>query len=351
MRVTSSRASGFILLIATHSAFAQTDLERAAARDAASAGVTAFNAGQYAQAIDSFSRAEQLVHAPTHLLFLARAQAKVGRLVAAHESYLKIVREVLPAGAPKAFVEAQAAAEQERAPFDARLPSVTIAVQGGSSDDLDVRMDGTRLPAAMVGIPLPVDPGQHVFEARAASAQSSPVTVTLAEGGKQTVLLTLTPSSADSNSAGSGGATPASIARASNPLSDSAPAQGHAFRTGAYISFAIGAVGLGLGTAFFLKASSTRSSSDKLYDACKATSPSGTCSDPAQQQAIIAKDNSGDSQHNLGVASLIVGGIGAAAGVTLLLLDAHHARSSAQALAPRIVPVLGFREVGLLGSF
>ena len=58
-------------------AHAQTDLERATARDAANSGRAAFDAGQYERAIDSFSRAESLVHAPPHLLFLARAQAKL----------------------------------------------------------------------------------------------------------------------------------------------------------------------------------------------------------------------------------------------------------------------------------
>ncbi|HWZ87828.1 MAG TPA: hypothetical protein VNW92_03230, partial [Polyangiaceae bacterium] len=230
MRVTPSLVPGILLLSLTHSLFAQTDLERATARDAASAGVTAYNAGQYERAVDSFTRAEQLVHAPTHLLFLARAQAKLGKLVAAHENYLKVAREVLPAGAPKAFAEAQSAAEQERGALDARLPSVTIAVQGGASAELTVQMDGLKLPAAMVGIPLPVDPGPHVFQAVASTAESAPVTVTLSEGGKQTVLLTL--SASDKQAPRAAAATTQSAA--DSPAADRAPADGHTLRTAAY---------------------------------------------------------------------------------------------------------------------
>jgi len=340
MRVTSSLLSGIALLVATQSAFAQTDLERATARDAAQSGLAAFQAGRYDQAIDSFSRAEQLVHAPTHLLFLARAQAKVGKLVAAHENYLKITREALRPGAPKAFSDALTAAEQERGPLDARLPSVTIAVQGNAPSDVTVQMDGAKLPPAMVGIPLPVDPGQHVFTATAPGSTSAPVTVTLAEGGKQTVLLSMAPSSEPS-------VGPAKVSTTTDPLVDNAPPKGHALRTAAYVSFGVGAVGLGLGTVFLLKSGSTRSDSNKLFDACLADR--ANC-DTNKQNAIISKDSDADSQRNVGVASLIVGGVGVAAGVTLLILDARQ-HSTAQSSAPHVTPVLGFRSVGLVGTF
>jgi hypothetical protein len=68
MRIHSSLGwgCGVVLFLAGHAAFAQTDLERATARDAAQAGREAYDAGQYDKAIDSLSRAEQLVHAPTH---------------------------------------------------------------------------------------------------------------------------------------------------------------------------------------------------------------------------------------------------------------------------------------------
>jgi hypothetical protein len=178
MRPILSLGLGVSLFVAAHAAFAQTDLERATARDAAQAGHDAFDAGQYDKAIDQFSRAEQLVHAPTHLLYLARAQAKLGKLVAAHETYLKITRETLAPKAPKAFVEAQSAAASEQPTVDARLPSITVLVKGAGASSASIEMDGTALPSAMIGIPLPADPGQHVFKASAPSAASDPVTIT-----------------------------------------------------------------------------------------------------------------------------------------------------------------------------
>ena len=106
-------------------------MERATARDAANNGRAAFDAGKYEKAIDYLSRAEHLVHSPSHLLFMARAQAKLGRLVAAHETYLKISRGRTTGGQRAQGVQVSAQCETDGRPraktaLDARLPSVTV---------------------------------------------------------------------------------------------------------------------------------------------------------------------------------------------------------------------------------
>jgi hypothetical protein len=334
-----------LVILAPTTAFAQTDLERAAAREAADTGRAQFEAGRYAEAIDSFSRAQQLVAAPPHLLYLARAQAKLGKLVEAHEDYLKITRETLPPKSPKAFLEAESAAEREIEEVDARLPSVTIAVQGVPATDVSVQMDGTTLSTAMVGIPLPVDPGQHVFEARGASAQSAPVTVTVTEGAKETVMLTLRASAPPP--AGSARAS-ASTSLTSAPLTaDSVRSSSSGLRSASYVAFGVGAVGLGVGTYLLVKSSSTRSSSNDLFHTCNATPP---CSD-SQKTQIESKDNDADSQRNVGIGGLVVGGVGAITGVTLLILSSEHSAATAQSDATRVTPLFGFRSFGLAGTF
>ncbi len=64
-------ALGAILAVIPAPASAQTDEERAGARAAGLAGLEAYQAGKYDQAVDYFGRAESLMHAPTHLLYLA----------------------------------------------------------------------------------------------------------------------------------------------------------------------------------------------------------------------------------------------------------------------------------------
>ncbi|HEY0462943.1 MAG TPA: hypothetical protein VGC79_01985, partial [Polyangiaceae bacterium] len=284
MRLIPSLASSVCVLIAAQSAFAQTDLERATARDAANNGRAAFDAGKYEKAIDYLSRAEQLVHSPTHLLYVARSQAKLGRLVAAHETYLKITRETLASNAPKAFVNAQAAAEQEQDALDDRLPSVTVTLQGATTaPEVTVQMDGTPLPTAMIGIPLPADPGEHVFKASGPTIASDPVTVRLAEAAKQTVILTLRstgaalpPVAGVGAHAGNGAAQPAAGAAAvaaqadsstspppASPSADRSSGHGPGLMIASLVSFGLGAASAGIGTYYLLKSSSTRNDSDK----------------------------------------------------------------------------------------
>src|SRR4051812_21701703 len=117
-------ALGMVLI--QPSAWAQTDDDRAGARVAATEGVKAINDKRWADAADLFSRAESLVHSPVHLLYLARAQEKLGKLVKARENYNRIIREKFGPESPDAFRAAQGSAQHEVGALDARLASVTV---------------------------------------------------------------------------------------------------------------------------------------------------------------------------------------------------------------------------------
>lgn len=346
MRLSLSLVPAAFVLLSSSAAFAQTDLERATARDAANGGRAAFEAGQYEKAIDQFTRAEQLVHAPPHLLYLARAQAKLGKLVAAHETYLKITRETLKPNAPKAFSDAQGFAEQELAGVDARLPYVTVTLQGAPADGVSIDMDGTLLPSAMIGIPLPTDPGQHVFKATG-SATSEPVTLRIAEAAKQSVVLKAHPvasaqpvQSVTPVAAGTG---------TTDPLPDSGSHGTSGLRIASYVSFGVGAIGLGVGTVFLLKAKSSDDDAGKLFDQCTAKDPGGNCG-PVRDE-YEAKNSDANSQRGIGVASMIAGGVGVAAGLTFLILDLSKSTNTARHTTPHVTPVFGFNSVGLVGAF
>jgi len=346
MRRPSCLAAGAWVLLSSALALGQTDLERATAREAATSGRSAFESGQYEKAIDQFLRAEQLVHAPPHLLFLARSQAKVGKLVAAHETYLKISRETLKPNAPKAFSDAQASAAQELPAVDARMPYVTVTLQGAPIEGVKVEMDGSPLAPAMIGIPLPTDPGQHVFKA-SGTATSDPLTVTVAEAVKQNVVLEL-------RATGVPAATPAvavegaQLGTSDLGAGDRSP-RAPGLRIASYISFGVGVLGLGVGTYFLLKAKSTDDDASKLFDQCVAIDPDGNCG--AVRTEYDAKDSDASSQRTVGIVSTIVGGVGVAAGVTFLLLDANSSGKSAQQKTPHVTPVFGLDSVGLMGTF
>ena len=193
-RCLSRVASLALLLVSTgvaSTARAQTDEARASARAAATQGLHALQEGRYKDALDLCTRAESLMHAPTHLLLIARAQTKLGHLVEAQEAYIKIVRDHLASNAPRAFVDAQAAASDEQAALGPRVPTLKVDVEGASATDAQITLDGAPFPSALVGMASPVNPGSHTLAVTSNSATAEPVTVTVAEGAKQSVTLTL----------------------------------------------------------------------------------------------------------------------------------------------------------------
>src|SRR4051794_19277595 len=95
------------LSLVTRVAFADPSAaDRAQARQLAQEGQQAFEAKNYSTAIDRFTKADALVHAPTLLLGLARAQVGMGRFLEAQENYNRVVREGVDANAPKAWAKA-----------------------------------------------------------------------------------------------------------------------------------------------------------------------------------------------------------------------------------------------------
>src|SRR5437899_3123678 len=122
-------SAAFVVMCATAvPTFAQTDEQRAGARSLATEGASAFNDGRFKDAVDLFSKAESLVHAPPHLLFIARASTKLGQFVKAREAYLKITKEQLAPNAPQAFRDAQAAASRAMASIDHKIGGLAVKV-------------------------------------------------------------------------------------------------------------------------------------------------------------------------------------------------------------------------------
>jgi hypothetical protein len=345
-----ARVLGFTatLLVTATRAEAQTDEQRAGARAAAEAGADAFDAGKYAEAADLFARAERMVHAPPHLLYGARAHAKLGQLVQARELYLKLTRERLPETAPKVFRDAQQSADSELAEVEARLPYVSVVVQGTNAKNVRVNRDGTPISPDLVGVPHPVDPGEHEFQAFADGMESASTRVQLKESARETVVLTLNavapaPGATDAGGAAGNGTPQDTGVQVSTQGSGLSP-----MKIGAFVGFGVGALGIGIGTFFVIKSSSTDADADEAYQACLRVSASPRCTDPELSAETQELDDDAASQRNIAIASYVVGGLGIGAGITLLLLDSGR---SGSARGPGVEPVIGLNYYGLRGRF
>lgn len=186
---------------------AQTDQERAGARSAAMDGIRALEEGRPREALGLLHKAEALVPSPVHLLYVARAHAALGELVSAREAYMKVLVENLAPNAPKAFHAAQESARKELPEIDARLPKLTLNVEGYAGDDLVVTVDGTAWSTALLGVATPADPGERRVVASAPGWSRVEQTVLLQEGQAEVLTLRLEPGAVgvETNDAGDGG--------------------------------------------------------------------------------------------------------------------------------------------------
>jgi hypothetical protein len=342
-------ALALILAAFSAPANAQTDEERSGARSAAMAGIEAYNSGNFERAADLFSRAESLMHAPTHLLFLGRSSAKLGRLVSAREYYLRLTQERLPATASKPFKDAQAAGDKELAELEPRLPYVSIVVQGAVAHDVQVTRDDQKVPQALLGVPHPEDPGTHTFRAQADGMESAPSSVLLKEGAHETVVLTLSASSTPASTKPASGATVATGFAPEHTNDTSSNTSGTSgLRITSYAAIGVGVVGVGIGAYFFVKSHDARSSGDELNAQCLAAMPM-TCRNADTMSELNGFDDDANRKRNIGIATTIVGGAAVVTGVTLLVIDlsGHHAAASART----VQPVFGLNYAGLNGAF
>lgn len=324
-------------------ALAQSDADRATARQLGQDGETALSAKDYKRAEDDFRRADSLIHAPTLILGLARALAGEGRFLEAQEAYQRIIREGVAPGAPDAFKRALDAAKTEVSDVSPKIGNVTITVKaagGGDVPNVKVTIDDAPVSAAALGVKRAANPGAHVVKASADGFKPVSLNVTVPVGGAVDAPLTLE----RDLSAPAPAPTQPGPADANAPVQQpTPPEQPPATTSGGrsilpWIAFGVGGVGLGLGVVTGVLAMGKHSD---LSKAC----PNGSCG-PDQQSNL-------ESYHTLGTLStigFIVGGVGAAAGVTLLILQ-PKATPDASPATPAARLVVGPGSIGAVGSF
>ncbi|MDB4979784.1 MAG: hypothetical protein JWM82_536, partial [Myxococcales bacterium] len=173
------------VLTAASPAYAQdaSSQDIAQARQLGQQAQAAYDKGDYTESEKLWAAAAKLyTQAPTLTLGLARTQAKLGKVVAAQESYNKIVREWgNNPNPPPAFKDAVEAAKAEVGAVSAKVASVTVTVEGPTNPQ--VTIDGQAVPAAALGLKRPVDPGSHKVTATADGYKPADTTFSVAEGG------------------------------------------------------------------------------------------------------------------------------------------------------------------------
>jgi hypothetical protein len=338
-------------------AFAQSTEDRAAARATAQMGLQAMEEKRWADAVDLFTRAESLAHAPTILLYLARSDAQIGKLVEAQEAYMQVAHETLPPNASQPFVQAQADAQKELEALRPRIPVLTITV-ANAPPSLAVTMDSKAVRSAILGLPFPVNPGEHTLRATADGMTSSETKVSLKEGGHESAKLELVPLPPSSKVAAGNTASPSAGESSSSrfrpgsggagdlpsPAAEGSPKTGlGSMQIAGIATGAAGVVGIALGAVFGAQAFSAKS--QQLSD-CGGP---GAC--PNQAGANSEHKDAGNDA-TISTVAFVAGGLLAAGGATLFFVGrpSQERRGGVSlSVTPVLAPGVGFGS--LRGEF
>lgn len=331
MRALSAVILTFALATSATAAHAQSPTDKATARVLADEGEAALARKDFPSALQKFEKANLLVpNIPTLLVGLARAQAGVGKLVEARESYNLVARMDLGPSPSAPFKEAQQAARTEMPSIAGRIGRLEIIVKGPSN--ATVTLDGEVVSAASLGEKRPTNPGTHLVKAQAPGHRDAEAKVVLKDGGQEAITLTLEPGAAGTPVAG-GPSTPAATSEANTPppaaQPPSPPARTSSWRTGSYVALGVGGAGLVLGTVTGLLAMGKKSDLEKVCSG-------GHC--PIASQGDI--DSLG-TMTTLSTVGFIVGGVGVASGVGLFVLSPKPGASTAVRVGPSSVSLVG----------
>lgn len=305
-------------------------------------------AGRHAEACPKLAESNRLDPGIGTQFHLADCYEQSGKVASAWATFLEVASLAHASGQ----ADRERVAQKRAAKLEPRLPRLEISVSDANRvDGLELRRDGVLMGPAQWGTPLPIDPGEHELVARAPGRQTLSQTLRLEEGKTASFELPLLAATSQEPapqalvSRDSTAEEPRAVP--STPSAASEPATGSSSPSALVWGLAgVGAVGLGVGTVFALKASSTNQDSKEK---CRADSPN-VC-DPGG----VALRNDALDQGNMATVGFAVGGAALAGAVTLFLLDSGKrdekpstatARVHAQAL---VVP--GSATVGLTGSF
>ena len=293
--------------------------ETAAARALAVEGLRLAQANNCVEALPKLERAEKLYHSTVVASRLGECYVSVGRLVEGTEVLRKVLREPQPADAPPALTKALDRAQKTLDAATPRIAALTIRI--AAVQDMRVKLDGNVVPSALLDSEVPADPGEHSIEVTAPGFLKSASRLSVSEGEKRSVSLTL---ARDPNAPVA--AAPAITAPISGPVpvaanSRSETAPGAAprprvvpasapNRTAAYVSLGFGAAGIATGGVLGYL---TLTNKATLQEQC----PGNVCS-PNQQSDL-------DSAKRMGTLSTIafgVGGVGLVLGTVLFVTAA-----------------------------
>lgn len=265
---------------------------RSKARSLAQEALGHMHAEEWQQAQTLLAEAYALMPAPTLALLEARAFERMGRLLDAQSWYQRASETELGADVPEAFNAAREEAARELPLLDARIPRLTLLVQGPGATDptLQLYVGARLLTAGERSKPVLVDPGEQRIRVLVSKQVLVSTSLAVVERDQKVVYL--------------------GISAVLPPLQPKAPVVrdrgDDARRTAGWVAFGVGGAGLGFGavTGFMML-----HAQGKLEDQCGISCPASAADDLARFRTTRTLSSVGYG----------VGLVGVAVGAYLLL--------------------------------
>jgi hypothetical protein len=332
--ITLSRvvALGFVLATnaaATPLALAQTAGEKAAAAQALfDEAMRLMRTDHAVEACPKLEEAQRLDAGMATQFRLAECYEKVGKLASAWASFIAVADSAGVAKLP----DREAAARKRADALAARIPRLTIIVPPAVAalDGVDVQRDGVSVGRPLWGVPVPIDPGEHVVTVKAPGKKVGEARLSAGEAAG-TLTTTVQPPED----------LPQVVATALPPQAPP-PHRGRS-AVPAIVLGGVAVVGAVTGAALFAVHSGKSSDADALSGQIK-----GSCVasfDP--RCATLASDaSSSDTFGNVSTVAFVAGGAAAVGMITYLLWPSAPAPLG----AIRLSPALGEGQRGLFAS-
>ena len=208
-------------------------------------GLALYERSLWEEAYGRFQAADELVHSPVFLLYMARCRRNSGKLLEAKTLFERVSAERISGQSPPAWHGAIADASAELIALRRAIPHLVVIVREGAGSGTRVRLDGRELAPSQLGKPIEVDPGRHFVVARDSGGREVLETVDLAEAEPpRAVQLSFDASAGRQRENASSG--------------DS----GEAWRTLGFVVLGVGAAGVGVGIGTAVVAATRDSSED-----------------------------------------------------------------------------------------
>ena len=316
------------------SALAQNEPDKAAANALFDDGKRLTAEGRYDEACTKFEASMALIPRLGVQLNLANCYEQLGKTASAWITFSEAAVVAHRMDDPR-----EGYARDRLAALAPRLARLTITV-ADAAEGLEVRRDGSLVPASLYGVGVPVDPGEHTLEASAPGHHPWSTRVRLTTDGQsmqvQVPVLEVAPGPPRPVAA-----PPASAAvapRGPLDLVDAPATPRHSLTPRAiatWSAFGIGAVGVGVGTYFGLSARSLWSGARPGCDAAR------VCADGAYDDAVTARRHG-----NFSTVAFAVGGVALATGAVLYLTTPREAGRSLRLAPTGSADSVGFTFAG-----